>query len=597
MRIGDQHEPSPDELLESVATVTQCGLERSVVELRQRVVAERVKPDLAACRQQPADVVCAEAVVARRPRGAAKSVRRLGALRWWQLFDCRRDAEDRLRLTRERPAEVCLGDVRNRVGEPVVHDPLEILPPEGVRPLQRDSAQEERRRDALAGEDGQHLMDMSREVVVEGDAGREGLAAPPASHGGDELGGGDEPVVAAKVAELAREGAARERREDLSARVAAFPVDSVVDERHTGLDRRAAEAPAQQRGAKLRERVPCGRQRPGQAAQAIASLAVRTGVVVTGMDRSGTSATARLIALLGLHPPAATDLVAARDTNPTGVWESRSLASLNVRLLQAVGSDERFPLVLEPGWERDTRLDSSRAEAREAFGRSFPATPWVWKDPLHCLVLSFWRDVLADPLAVVLVTRNPLEIAASAERAWGREKIFGLALWERYLRQALWQIEGLPVLVTRYADVVDDPVAWARRTSAALGDAGVAVRGWSEEAVRAAVDTSLRHTEFTMDDLERDRDISVAQRELFEVLSASEGMHERFVAPALSDETPTTDALLSERRRTFDVKERLEAALEEERRARRPSRLRGLAQKHDGRRRWFAMRGARRELD
>ncbi|HET7760158.1 MAG TPA: hypothetical protein VFK62_09565 [Gaiellaceae bacterium] len=324
---------------------------------------------------------------------------------------------------------------------------------------------------------------------------------------------------------------------------------------------------------------------------------MRTGVVVTGMDRSGTSATARLIALLGLHPPAATDLVAARDTNPTGVWESRSLASLNVRLLQAVGSDERFPLVLEPGWERDTRLDSSRAEAREAFGRSFPATPWVWKDPLHCLVLSFWRDVLADPLAVVLVTRNPLEIAASAERAWGREKIFGLALWERYLRQALWQIEGLPVLVTRYADVVDDPVAWARRTSAALGDAGVAVRGYSEEAVRAAVDTSLRHTEFTVDDLERDRDISVAQRELFEVLSASEGMHERFVAPALSDETPTTDALLSERRRTFDVKERLEAALEEERRARRPSRLRGLAQKHDGRRRWFAMRGARRELD
>jgi len=324
---------------------------------------------------------------------------------------------------------------------------------------------------------------------------------------------------------------------------------------------------------------------------------MRTGVVVTGMDRSGTSATARVIALLGLHPPVATDLIAARDTNPTGVWESRSLASLNVRLLKAVGSDERFPLVLDPGWEGDARLDWLRAEARDAFARSFPATPWVWKDPLHCLVFSFWRETLADPLAVVLVIRNPLEIAASAERAWGREKIFGLALWERYLRQALWQIEGLPVLVTSYADLLDDPVAWARGTSGALGEAGVDVGAYDDEDVSAAVDTSLRHAEFSTDDVQRDRDISPAQRELFEVLSTLECMHERFVVPALPDETPTTDALLSERRRTFEIKERLEAALEEERRGRLSSRFRALTQKHDGRRRWLPARGARRQVD
>jgi hypothetical protein len=297
------------------------------------------------------------------------------------------------------------------------------------------------------------------------------------------------------------------------------------------------------------------------------------GVLVTGMDRSGTSATTRLIALLGLHPPVETDLIEARATNPTGVWESKSLAALNTRLLQAVGSDERFPLALTAGWECDSRLDHLRAEAKAAFVRTFPATPWVWKDPLHCLAFSFWRNTLAASLLVVLVIRNPLEIAASASHAWGREKIYGLALWERYLRQALWQIAGLPVLVTRYTDVLDDPVAWARGTHAALSGAGVPVTSYSDDAVRVAVDRSLRHAEFSSEDVESDRDVSRAQRVLFDVLTELEGMHASFVTPALPDETPTTDALLWERRRAFELKDRLERQLAEERDARWSARL------------------------
>jgi len=298
------------------------------------------------------------------------------------------------------------------------------------------------------------------------------------------------------------------------------------------------------------------------------------GVVVMGMDRSGTSATTRLISLFGLHPPIESDLIAARDTNPTGVWESRSLAALNVRILKTVGSDERFPVVLEPGWEADPRLDPLRAEGRVAFSRSFPAIPWVWKDPLHCLAFSFWRRLLGSPTVVVLVTRNPLEIAASALRAWGREKIYGLALLERYLRQALAQIATLPVLVTNYADVVRDPPEWAQRTHADLAGAGVSVQPYGPEDVLASVDRGLRHSEFTRADVEADPEVSRAQCELFDALIQLEGMHESFAAPALTDETPTTDALLSERRRAFEIKDRLERELAKERRSWWASRLR-----------------------
>jgi hypothetical protein len=301
------------------------------------------------------------------------------------------------------------------------------------------------------------------------------------------------------------------------------------------------------------------------------------GVVVMGMDRSGTSATTRLISLFGLHPPVQSDLIGARDTNPTGVWESRSLAALNVRILKAVGSDERFPVALGAGWEDDPRLDPLRAEAGATFTRSFPVTPWVWKDPLHCLAFSFWRRTLDSAMVVVLVIRNPLEIAASALRAWGREKIYGLALWERYLRQALLQIAELPVLVTNYADVLGEPSAWAKETHAALGEAGIPVRPYRDEDVLTSVDRSLRHSEFTRADVQADPDVSQAQRDLFDALTDAQGMHDTLATPALPDETPTTDALLTERRRAFEIKDRLEWQLAVERRSRWPSKLRRLA--------------------
>ena len=104
-----------------------------------------------------------------------------------------------------------------------------------------------------------------------------------------------------------------------------------------------------------------------------------TGVFVLGMDRSGTSATAGLISLLGLRTPPEDDLVRTRETNPTGVLESKSLVKLNRRVLTAVASDERFPVALGPGWENDARLDPLRTEAGDAFRRVFPSSPWVWK--------------------------------------------------------------------------------------------------------------------------------------------------------------------------------------------------------------------------
>jgi hypothetical protein len=300
---------------------------------------------------------------------------------------------------------------------------------------------------------------------------------------------------------------------------------------------------------------------------------VSAGVFVLGMHRSGTSAVTRLVSLLGPTTPPDEDLVQPTEKNPKGYWESETLVAFNERLLRALDCDMGCPIALEPGWERDARLDPLRGEARRVVDEVYPTPPWVWKDPRLCLTLAFWRSVLDVRPAVILVNRNPLETAASALKVRSEQgKVYALALWERYLREALVQIEGAPVLVTSYADALTDPLAWCERARAFLDGAGVEVRAPREAAVVAFIDTGLRHAEFTRADVDGDPEVSAAQRALYAALEELEGDHTPFAPPSLPAESPTTEALLAERRRALRIKQEL--TLELERRSRWGARLR-----------------------
>jgi hypothetical protein len=285
------------------------------------------------------------------------------------------------------------------------------------------------------------------------------------------------------------------------------------------------------------------------------------GVFVLGMHRSGTSAATRLINLLGLRAPAEEDLLPADVGNPTGYWESSSLVTFNDKLLEAVGSDMSCPIAFSPGWERDPRLDAFYSEAAKLFDQVFPATPWVFKDPRNCLTFAFWVRALAVEPTVVLMLRNPCEIVASYRDHWGdREEIpYLFALWERYLRQALLQIEGRPVLVARYEDLVASPVAWCDRARELLGPPGLTFRDGCDDAVTTFVDSKLRRESFSRRDFLEHAAVTEPQRALFLALEEMDGIHDRFVPPSLPAETATTDALLLERRRAVRIARELPA--------------------------------------
>jgi hypothetical protein len=233
-------------------------------------------------------------------------------------------------------------------------------------------------------------------------------------------------------------------------------------------------------------------------------------VVVVGMHRSGTSAVAHAVHLLGLRAPARDDLLAAHD-NPEGHWESIRLVAVNDELLEAFGGGWDVPPPLRPGWERTTPARQRVSLARAGLGGAFPRAPWVWKDPRLCLTLRFWLAIVKPEPVVVLVWRAPGAVCASLAARNGFDVTYSLALWERYLRSALLDAGGRPVVTVDYDALLADPAGELDALAHALDTCGVRV-GDGSDAV-AAIDARLRHHRSSVP-----AEASPQQRALFERL-------------------------------------------------------------------------------
>jgi len=274
-----------------------------------------------------------------------------------------------------------------------------------------------------------------------------------------------------------------------------------------------------------------------------------SGVFVIGMHRSGTSATARLVNLLGVPVGKAADLKPPSEVNTTGYWESNSLTAFNDRLLHCLGGSWAAPPLLEPGWESARHLASHRRQGRTLFRWVHDTERWVWKDPRTCVTLPFWLLTLDVPSAIVLTHRNPLEIARSIPRRYGVGKRLALAIWERYMRTALAASRGLPVFVMPYSRLLSRPRHWTERLRAFLVQNGIErVSGNSPGRAAASIDPGLRHHALEHRALISDPGITLEQREIFARLESGVGGHDVFDGWRLPPESEDVEALLAARR-------------------------------------------------
>jgi hypothetical protein len=271
------------------------------------------------------------------------------------------------------------------------------------------------------------------------------------------------------------------------------------------------------------------------------------GVLVLGMHRSGTSALTRVLNLLGLD--AGRDvLMGASESNPTGHWEVERLTSFNNGLLDELGGRWDAPPPTAPeilGLMADGQLGDEAAQLHtEAFGDSH----WVWKDPRVCLLLPFWRSVLGrDGKALpheVVSLRDPREVAASLHARDGMNLAYGLALWERYTRTLLADLNEQRVCFVPYERLLAEPEAVARELVAFCASEPLSDEPERLAAVADHLDAGHRHQQALGTE-----DLEPSQRELDDDVLDLSGIHDPYRRGDLPLETANVQLAFDEVKR------------------------------------------------
>jgi len=232
----------------------------------------------------------------------------------------------------------------------------------------------------------------------------------------------------------------------------------------------------------------------------------RTCIIVAGMHRSGTSATARVVNLLGAD--IASDLLPGiPGNNDRGFWESATTYQLHDRLLHGLESawDDPYPLV--DGWpETHGAREAKRAivaHIEKEFGAS---TMFVVKDPRVSRLLPVWLqafDELSIAPIVVIPFRNPIAVAASLERRDGLPFAKSLLAYIQGNLEVERASRGVRRVFQLYDDLISDWRPFAAKLAGAGGQNANAISAGTAAAIDGFLSTDLRHHRATREDLAR----------------------------------------------------------------------------------------------
>ncbi len=263
---------------------------------------------------------------------------------------------------------------------------------------------------------------------------------------------------------------------------------------------------------------------------------IETALCIAGAHRSGTSMVTRLLHHCGLFLGPESDLMPPQADNPDGFWENLRFVAINDEILNSLGGAWDLPPAAS---EKMTGadLDIPRTKARELVQEFGAGKHWGWKDPRNNLTLPFWRELIPR-LKVLIVVRNPLEVAYSMRSRNRTSYAFGLRLWEIYNRRVLQWTRPEERLITHYDAFFENSEEELRRIAQFVGLPLTDTR-----KVAALITSGKRHTQFTTDQLIEAR-ISPALLDLYRELSVEAGRPEEAMRASrsqlLSDETTSS---------------------------------------------------------
>lgn len=181
-------------------------------------------------------------------------------------------------------------------------------------------------------------------------------------------------------------------------------------------------------------------------------------ILVLGMHRSGTSAVARVINLLGAD--LGSDLLPPAEDNTLGFWEHRGVVEIHEELLHALGSSWYDVQPLPACWLSTQAATIARSKLVDTLHRDFSNAPlWAVKDPRLCRFLPLWQLVLDDlnvRAHAVFVVRHPDEVGQSLLTRDGIPLAHTRLLWLQYLVEAEEASRDFSRVVISYDDLLHD---------------------------------------------------------------------------------------------------------------------------------------------
>jgi hypothetical protein len=241
-------------------------------------------------------------------------------------------------------------------------------------------------------------------------------------------------------------------------------------------------------------------------------------VLVLGMHRSGTSALARGVQMLGVY--LGNNFLNPQPDNPTGYWEDKNICALNERLLEVFGLEWQDVALLDDHRWHEPEVEVLRAEAIEYLAAQFAGHPlWGFKDPRTLRLLPFWRSVLGSlevDQSYLLVIRNPRSVALSLQQRHGMDAQTAHRLWLVYVVPYLSEIATLPFVVADYDLVMAEPRKQLERIARGLEiPLNAANQRGIEDFAGDFLDPDLRHSFFDEADFDLDPNLRPLTREAY----------------------------------------------------------------------------------
>ena len=244
---------------------------------------------------------------------------------------------------------------------------------------------------------------------------------------------------------------------------------------------------------------------PGDSLTATGSgqTPTRVAAVVLGPHRSGTSAVAKTMSLLGADLPK--NLIEANPTNPAGHWEPQRVADLNDEIFESAGSRWDDVTAFPRSWFGSTSEAGFRAKAIEVLVDEYGASPFmVLKDPRISRVVPFWLAVLAElevQPCFVLCVRNPLEVAASLKKRDGLSTSAAALVWLRHMLDSEHETRGHPRVFVSYDLLLADWETQMRTVGERLGLSWPRLGSTARAQIEEFLSGSHQHHSFTSDDV------------------------------------------------------------------------------------------------